>query len=143
MKQTATAPRNFAEKIQVAEAWLQNRAPGFTEVTKTSDYALWFFNHSILGSGMLELIDNAEISQGGAVVALSAQLMVSPPKTLEESLGVLRLNEWLCGCTLVLKDIVGVDDLAVEGKFPLEELSCARLDQLLRVLTDSKHTLES
>lgn len=127
----------------MAEAWLQDRAPGFTEVTKASGYALWTFDHPVMGNGMLELIDNAEISQGGAVVALSAQLMVSPPKTLEESLGVLRLNEWLCGCTLVLKDIVGVDDLAVEGKFPLEELSCARLDKLLRVLTDSKHTLES
>ncbi|MGN1325330.1 MAG: hypothetical protein ACI4YA_03180 [Candidatus Spyradenecus sp.] len=143
MKQTATAPRNFAEKIQVAEAWLQDRAPGFTEVTKTSDYALWFFNHSILGSGMLELIDNAELSQGGAVVVLSAQLMVSPPQTLEEALAVLRLNDWPCGCTIVLKDLVGIDDLMIEGKFPLEELSCARIDKLLRVLTDGKHYLES
>lgn len=143
MKQTATAPRNFAEKIQVAEAWLQDRAPGFTEVTKTSDYALWFFNHSILGSGMLELIDNAELSQGGAVVALSAQLMVSPPQTLEEALAVLRLNDWPCGCTIVLKDLVGIDDLMIEGKFPLEELSCARIDKLLRILTDGKHYLES
>ncbi|MGN0890931.1 MAG: hypothetical protein ACI4W7_04700 [Candidatus Spyradenecus sp.] len=143
MKQTATAPRDFAEEIQVAEAWLQDRAPGFAEVTKVPGYALWAFDHPVVGNGLLELIDNAEISQGGAVVALSAQLMVAPPKTLEESLGVLRLNEWLCGCAIVFKEISSDGDLVLEGKFPLEELSCARLDKLLRVLTDGKHYLES
>ena len=127
----------------MAEAWLNDRVPGFMEVTQVADYAVWAFDHPVVGNGLLELINNPEISQGGAMVALSVRLMVAPPKTLTEALDVLRLNEWLCGCAIVFKEITTDGDLVVEGKFPLEELSCARLDKLLRVLTDSKHYLES
>ncbi|MGN0887156.1 MAG: hypothetical protein ACI4RT_09225 [Candidatus Spyradenecus sp.] len=136
MKQKANAPRDFAEEIQVAEAWLHDRAPGFVEVTKAPGYAVWAFNHPVLRDSLLELIDNPELSQGGAVVALSAKLWLRPPQNLEEAYALLRLGEWLTGCAVVYKEITNEGDLMLEGKFPVEELSCERLDRLLRVLAE-------
>ena len=49
---------------------------------------------------------------------------------------MLRLGEWLTGCAVVYKEITNEGDLMLEGKFPVEELSCARLDRLLRVLAE-------
>ena len=37
---------------------------------------------------------------------------------------------------MVYKEITNEGDLMLEGKFPVEELSCARLDRLLRVLAE-------
>lgn len=136
MKQNAKPSCDFAKEIPVAEAWLHDRAPGFVEVTKTPGYAVWAFTHPVLRESLLELIDNPEISQGGAVVALSAKLWLRPPQNLEEAYGLLRLGEWLTGCAVVYKEITNEGDLMLEGKFPVEELSCARLDRLLRVLTE-------
>ena len=120
----------------MAEAWLHDRAPGFVEVTKTPGYAVWAFTHPVLRESLLELIDNPEISQGGAVVALSAKLWLRPPQNLEEAYALLRLGEWLTDCAVVYKEITNEGDLMLEGKFPVEELSCARLDRLLRVLAE-------
>ena len=100
----------------MAEAWLHDRAPGFVEVTKTPGYAVWAFTHPVLRESLLELIDNPEISQGGAVVALSAKLWLRPPQNLEEAYGLLRLGEWLTGCAVVYKEITNEGDLMLEGK---------------------------
>lgn len=125
----------------VAEAWLK-ACQHFEVFADAPGYMAWTYVRDARHAGTLELIDDAEISQGRHRFALSVALELPPVQSAEDALALFNLADWLDGITVVCKEF-GVDGaLMLQIKGPLADFSEATLNAANRKLAEAKAFFE-
>lgn len=125
----------------IAETWLK-ACQHFEVFADAPGYMAWTYVRDARHAGTLELIDDAEISQGHNRFALSVALELPPVQGIEDALALFNLADWLDGITVVCKEF-GVDGaLMLQLKGPLGELSEATLNAAHRKLSEAKAFFE-
>lgn len=122
--------------------WLETHTTTFDEIAKSTQYALWAFRHPTLGSGVLEFIDNATLSQGGAVVAMALSLDLPPIQSVQDAQALLEAAEWMMRVNLVLKDFGSGGALMIQTKCPLHSATEDELNQMACRLLEAKQYFE-
>lgn len=137
MNPPATSPL-----IAHLRTWLETRTQTFEEMASSSQYALWAFRHPTVSSGVLEFIDDATLSQGGAVVAMALSLDLPPIQSVQDAQALLEAAEWMMGINLVMKDFGSGGALMIQTKCPVHNVTEDELNQMALRLFEAKHYFE-
>ena len=125
----------------VAETWLK-ACQHFEVFADAPGYMAWTYVRDARHAGTLELIDDAEISQGRHRFALSVALELPPVQSAEDALALFNLADWLDGITIVCKEFGVEGALMLQIKGPLDEFSEATLNAANRKLAEAKAFFE-
>lgn len=121
----------------LVETWLASACEEHTCECRSEGYHFWIFKRGVLGTGMIELIDHPDLSQGRNVCALSIVPPLPPIASRDEALSLLAFAEWLNGIALVAKDFGEGGGIAFQIKMPIAELSPERLIEAWGRLCDA------
>lgn len=124
-----------------AEPWLKC-ARRFESIADAPDYMAWAYEWDACHFGVLELINNPDISQGNNRYALSVVLNL-PVQSADEMMSIFMLSEWLDGVTVVAKDFGVPGSLMLQVKGDLATLSEAELTKAMKKLREAKTFFET
>jgi hypothetical protein len=111
------------EITPIVESWLTSACEEHTCECRSEGYYFWIFKRGSLGTGMIELIDHPDVSQGRNVCALSIVPPLPPIASRDEALSLLSFAEWLNGIALVAKDFGDGGSVAFQTKMPIASLT--------------------
>lgn len=121
----------------IVEEWLTTACEEHHCECTDKDYHFWIFKRGALGSGMIELINHPDISQGENVCAMAIVPPLPPVASRDEALALLSFAEWLNGIALVAKDFGDGGNIAFQIKLPIAELSPEKLTATWARLCDA------
>lgn len=134
----------FGTARDAVRAWLG--APGIehTQECDGPDYVLWLYRMPAKGLyGTLELIDVPDLSDGGAVLALTLGLDLPGLRSVGDAYALLEINEVLTGCAVFARESDGEAPFSLIAKMPVGEVTgSAAAETLFRRLERAKHFIE-
>ncbi|MDO5462820.1 MAG: hypothetical protein Q4F99_04990 [bacterium] len=121
----------------MVEGWLTSACEEHHCECTDADYHFWIFKRGALGSGMIELINHPDISQGEDVCAMAIVPPLAPLASRDEAVSLLSFAEWLNGIAVVVKDFGEGGNVAFQIKLPIADLSAEKLTATWARLCDA------
>lgn len=132
----------FEKLSPVIEQWLASHCEHHACECHDDEYHFWIFQRGECGNGIIELINNIDLSQGKDVFAISILPPIAPIASRDEAVSLLSFAEWLNGISIVVKDFGNSGSIALQIKCPLAEITTEKISALWAQLCDASAQLQ-